>query len=78
MKFGVTYNTGYYGAVDPDAMTAVARHAEHCGFESFYVPEHVTFPLGATADRRGTTVARISRYPPFTRAGLSRRTGPCA
>ena len=33
MKFGVMYNTGVYG-VDPDAMIAVARHAEDCGFES--------------------------------------------
>ena len=40
MKFGVMYNTGSYG-VDPDAMIAVARHAEDCGFESFYVPEHI-------------------------------------
>ncbi len=38
MKFSVMYNTGSYG-VDPDAMIAVARHAEDCGFESFYVPE---------------------------------------
>jgi alkanesulfonate monooxygenase SsuD/methylene tetrahydromethanopterin reductase-like flavin-dependent oxidoreductase (luciferase family) len=28
VKFGVTYNTGYYGVVDPDAMLAVARHAD--------------------------------------------------
>ena len=40
MKFGINYNTGVLG-VDPDAMIAVARHAEACGFESFYVPEHV-------------------------------------
>jgi hypothetical protein len=31
VKFGVMYNTGLYG-VDPDAMIAVARHAEDCGF----------------------------------------------
>ena len=39
MKFGVgynTYKTGYYG-VHPDSMAAVARHAEDCGLESFYV-----------------------------------------
>ena len=35
MKFGLSYNTGYYGT-DPDQMTAAARHAEQCGFESFY------------------------------------------
>ena len=40
MKFGVMYNTGSHG-VDPDAMIAVARHAEDRGFESFYVPEHI-------------------------------------
>ena len=27
MKFGVIYNTGHYG-VDPDALIAVARHAD--------------------------------------------------
>ena len=46
MKFGVMYNTGVYG-VDPDAMIAVARHAEDCGFESFYVPEHIALYPGA-------------------------------
>jgi len=39
VKFGVSYNRGVYG-VDPDAMIAVARHAEDRGFESFYLPEH--------------------------------------
>src|ERR1700722_17731629 len=42
------YNTGAYGGVDPDAMLVVARHAEACGFESFYVPEHVALYPGAT------------------------------
>jgi probable F420-dependent oxidoreductase len=46
MKFGVSYNTAVYG-VDPDAMVAVARHADDCGFESFYVPEHIALYLGA-------------------------------
>jgi hypothetical protein len=46
MKFGVSYNTGYYG-VDPAALVAVARHAEDRGFESFYVPEHVALYPGA-------------------------------
>ena len=46
MKFGVHYNTGVHG-VDPDAMLAVARHAEACGFESFYLPEHVALYPGA-------------------------------
>ena len=35
MEFGLFYNTGYYGT-DPDQMIALARHAEQCGFESFY------------------------------------------
>jgi probable F420-dependent oxidoreductase len=46
VKFGVMYNTGYHG-VDPDALIAVARHAEDCGFESFYTPEHVALYPGA-------------------------------
>jgi probable F420-dependent oxidoreductase len=48
VKFGVHYNTGAYGVVDPDGMIAVARHAEACGFESFYVPEHVALYPGAS------------------------------
>jgi probable F420-dependent oxidoreductase len=48
VKFGLSYNTGAYGVVDPDAMVAVARHAEDCGFESFYVPEHVALYPGAS------------------------------
>ncbi len=47
MKFGISYNTGYYG-VDPDNILAVARHAANCGFESFYVPEHIVLYPGAT------------------------------
>ncbi len=47
MKFGVLYNTAYSG-VDPDAMVAVARHAEDCGFESFYLPEHIVLYPGAS------------------------------
>jgi probable F420-dependent oxidoreductase len=47
MKFGLTYNTGYYGA-DPASMAALARQAEACGFESFYVPEHIALYPGAT------------------------------
>jgi probable F420-dependent oxidoreductase len=47
VKFGVVYNTAYYG-VDPDAMGALARHAEDRGFESFYLPEHVALYPGAS------------------------------
>jgi probable F420-dependent oxidoreductase len=46
MKFGISYNTGYYG-VDPDQIIACARHAEDCGFESFYMPEHIALYPGA-------------------------------
>lgn len=48
MKFGISYNTGVYG-LDPDNMAAVARHAEGCGFESFYVSEHIVLYPGARA-----------------------------
>ena len=47
MKFGISYNTAYHGG-DPGTMAAVARHAEECGFESFYVPEHIALYPGAT------------------------------
>src|SRR5690349_19212380 len=47
MKFGLMYNTGFLGT-DPDRMIAVARHAEQCGFESFYTPEHIALYPGAS------------------------------
>jgi probable F420-dependent oxidoreductase len=47
LKFGLAYNTAYYGA-DPDLMAAAARHAEKCGFESFYMSEHIVMYPGAT------------------------------
>lgn len=46
VKFGLSYNTGFLGN-DPDLMAAAARHAEACGFESFYVPEHIALYPGA-------------------------------
>jgi len=47
LKFGLAYNTAYFGT-DPDLMTAAARQAEKCGFESFYTAEHiVTYPGAA-------------------------------
>ena len=46
MKVGIVYNTGSYG-VDPRTVIAVAQHAERCGFESFYVPEHIALYPGA-------------------------------
>jgi probable F420-dependent oxidoreductase len=48
VKFGVSYNTGYYG-VDPDKMVALAKHAEDCGFESLYASEHIVLYPGAMA-----------------------------
>jgi probable F420-dependent oxidoreductase len=47
VKFGLVYNTGFFGP-DPDQLIAAARHAEDCGFESFYVTEHVVLYPGAT------------------------------
>ena len=46
MKFAVSYSTPFYG-VDPDRITGFARHAEECGFEALYVPEHVALYPGA-------------------------------
>jgi probable F420-dependent oxidoreductase len=48
VKFGIIYNTGHYGT-DPGNLAAVARHAEDCGFESFYVTEHIVMYPGAKA-----------------------------
>jgi probable F420-dependent oxidoreductase len=46
MKFAVSYNTAYYG-VDPDKIVAYAQHAEACGFEALYLPEHIVLYSGA-------------------------------
>jgi probable F420-dependent oxidoreductase len=60
MKFGVSYSTGVYG-MDPDWMVAYAQHAEACGFESLYVPEHIgLYPgamLGGTAIQPSLPIA---------------------
>jgi probable F420-dependent oxidoreductase len=50
VKFGISYNTGFFGA-DPDKIIAYATHAEDCGFESFYMPEHIALYPGATIGR---------------------------
>lgn len=47
MRFAVSYNTAMHG-VDPDSIAAFAQHAEACGFEALYVPEHVVLYPGAT------------------------------
>ncbi|WP_327581420.1 TIGR03619 family F420-dependent LLM class oxidoreductase [Nonomuraea sp. NBC_00507] len=46
MTFGTTYNTAHFGA-DPEGIVEFARHAEECGFESLYLPEHVVLYAGA-------------------------------
>ena len=53
MRFAVSYSTPYFG-VDPDRLVGYARHAEECGFEAFYVPEHIAVYPGATVG--GATV----------------------
>jgi alkanesulfonate monooxygenase SsuD/methylene tetrahydromethanopterin reductase-like flavin-dependent oxidoreductase (luciferase family) len=40
MKYGVVYHTAFFG-IEPEQVTAVARHAEECGFESFFTTEHI-------------------------------------
>lgn len=46
LRFAVGYNTASYG-IDPDAIAGFARHAEACGYESLFVPEHVALYPGA-------------------------------
>ena len=47
MKFAISYRTASLG-VDPEHLVAFARHAEACGFEALYLPEHVALYRGAT------------------------------
>ncbi len=47
MKFAVSYSTPVHG-VDPEKLIGFAQHAEACGFEGLYLPEHVTLYRGAT------------------------------
>src|SRR5947209_8880684 len=44
--FALSYSTPFFGA-DPDRLVTVARHAEQCGFDALYVPEHVAVYPGA-------------------------------
>jgi probable F420-dependent oxidoreductase len=46
MRFAVSYSTPFQG-VDPDRMVEYARHAEECGFEALYLPEHIALYPGA-------------------------------
>jgi probable F420-dependent oxidoreductase len=50
MKFGLVYHTGMFG-IDPEQVTAFARHAEQCGFESFFTTEHIALYPGVTLGR---------------------------
>jgi len=46
VRFAISYQPALHG-VDPDLLTAYARHAEACGFEGLYLPEHVALYPGA-------------------------------
>ncbi|GIG85118.1 TIGR03619 family F420-dependent LLM class oxidoreductase [Plantactinospora endophytica] len=46
MKFAISYSTPFYG-VDPEKLVGYAQHAESCGFESLYLPEHIVLYPGA-------------------------------
>ena len=46
LRFAVSSNAAVYG-IAPDAIAAYARHAEACGFEALFVPEHVALYPGA-------------------------------
>jgi Luciferase-like monooxygenase len=54
MKFGISYSTSVYG-IDPDRIVAYAQHAEACGLESFFMPEHIALYPGAMLG--GTTIS---------------------
>ncbi|MGK5554252.1 TIGR03619 family F420-dependent LLM class oxidoreductase [Actinomadura kijaniata] len=45
MKFAISYSTA--DGLDPDRLVDHARHAEDCGFEGLYLPEHVVLYPGA-------------------------------
>jgi probable F420-dependent oxidoreductase len=51
VKFAASFNTAYHG-VDPDKIMAYAQHAEACGFESLYMPEHLVLYPGAMVGPR--------------------------
>jgi probable F420-dependent oxidoreductase len=47
VKFAISWSTPFLG-VDGERMVACARHAEACGFEALYLPEHIVLHPGAT------------------------------
>jgi probable F420-dependent oxidoreductase len=46
MRFGISYNTPYYGT-SPAKLAAFAKLAEECGFDSLHLPEHIVLYPGA-------------------------------
>jgi probable F420-dependent oxidoreductase len=50
MKYGLVYHTGFFG-IEPAQVTGLARHAEECGFESFFTTEHIALYPGVTLGR---------------------------
>ncbi len=59
--------------VDPAGFIAVARHAEDCGFESFYVPEHIALVPGR---HRGRPPGAARPAPRSTRSPRSASSRP--
>lgn len=47
MRFAISYQPAAHG-LDPAALAGFARHAEECGFEGLYLPEHVVLHPGVT------------------------------
>jgi probable F420-dependent oxidoreductase len=45
VRFAISYQPALHGT-DPDHLTAYAQHAEACGFEGLYLPEHVAMNPG--------------------------------
>jgi len=45
VRFAISYQPALHGT-DPDHLAAYARHAEACGFEGLYLPEHVVMNPG--------------------------------
>lgn len=46
MRFAISYSPHFHG-LDPDTLIGYARHAEECGFEAIYLPEHIVLYPGA-------------------------------
>jgi hypothetical protein len=56
MKFAISYKTASYG-LDPDKIVAYAQHAEACGFEALYLPEHIVMIAWGLLGERRVAVA---------------------